>query len=474
VEDSGGAGGHLGPGGSAGGTGRPAGPPAGQPPGRTWIRRLAAGIGPDLALLRRSAEFRRLYAGQTWAFLGSSISFVGLPYQAYQLTHSSLVVGLLSFAELVPLVATALLGGALADAVDRRRLIRLCQLFLCGSGAALALNAAAWHQLWLLFLLAVLSTGLYGLQRPSLEALVPVLVRRDELPAAAALTGLLGNAVSLAGPLLGGVAIAAGGLPVAYLADSAACVVALLAFSRMRATPPPPDAARPSLSSVRAGLRYARSRPELLGTYLIDICAMLFGAPYALFPAIAARLGGPAVLGLLYAAPAAGALIVSMTSGWTRHVSRHGRAIVLAVCGWGAGIVAFGFAPGLWWAVAALAAAGGADMVSGIFRMTMWNQTIPASLRGRLAGLEMISYTTGEPVGNLEAGLVASVTGSVRIAVVSGGVISVLGAVVVAAALPMLWRFDARDHPGDPGLPPGHDPAPGEDPAPLSSGPAVP
>jgi MFS family permease len=404
------------------------------------------------------------------SFAGSMISFVAMPYQAYRLTHSSLVVGLLSFAELAPLVATALLGGALADAVDRRRLIRGSQLFLCGAGAALALNAAAWHQLWLLFLLAVLTVGLYGLQRPSLEALVPVLVRHDELPTAAALTGLLGNAASLAGPLLGGFLIKAGGLPLAYIADSAACVISLVVFMRMRAVPPAADEARPSLRGIADGLRYARGRPELLGTYLIDISAMLFGAPYALFPAIAARLGGPAVLGLLYAAPAAGGLIVSMTSGWARRVSRHGRAIVLAVCGWGAGIAAFGFATSLWWAVAALAAAGAADMVSGIFRMTMWNQTIPASLRGRLAGLEMISYTTGEPVGNLEAGLVAAATGSVRIAVVSGGVLSVLGAAVVTAALPKLWRFDARDHASNAGPLPGEDhPAAG-----VNAGPAAP
>ena len=157
------------------------------------------------------------------------------------------------------------------------------------------------------------------------------------------------------------------------------------------------------------------------------------------------------MLGLLYAAPGAGGLVVSMTSGWVSHVHRHGRAIVLAVCGWGAGIAAFGFATSLWWAVAALAAAGAADMISGIFRMTMWNQTIPATLRGRLAGLEMISYTTGEPVGNLEAGLVAAATGSMRIAVVSGGALSVLGAAAVAAVLPALWRFDARDHPVIPG-----------------------
>jgi MFS family permease len=311
--------------------------------------RLTARIGPDVALLRRSREFRLLYGGQMSSFADSMISFVAMPYQAYQLTRSSLVVGLLSFAELAPLVATALLGGALADAVDRRRLIRGSQCLLCGCGAALALNASAWHQLWLLFLLAAASAGLYGLQRPSLEALVPVLVRRDELPAAAALTGLLGNAASLAGPLLGGFLIKLGGLPVAYTAGSAACVIALAAFTRMRATPPPPDAARPSLRGVADGLRYASSRPELLGTYLIDILAMLFGAPYALFPAIADRLGGPAVLGLLYAAPGAGGPIVSMTSGWTSHVHRHGRAIAAAVGGWGAGIAAFGFATSLWW-----------------------------------------------------------------------------------------------------------------------------
>jgi len=415
--------------------------------GSRGARRLAARIVPGLAPLRRSRQYRLLCAGQMTSFAGNMISFVAMPYQAYQLTRSSLVVGLLSVAELAPLVVTALLGGALADRVDRRRLIRASQCFLCGIGAALALNAAAWRQLWLLFLLAVLGAGLLGVQRPSLEALVPVLLRRDQLPAAAALTGLLGNAVSLAGPLLGGFLIRLGGLPAAYAADSAASVIALLAFARLSAVPPLPEAARPGLRGIADGVRYARSRPELLGSYLIDMSAMLFGAPQALFPAIAARLGGPTVLGLLYAAPAAGGLIVSMTSGWASRVHRHGRAIEAAVCGWGAGITAFGFAPGLWWAVAALAAAGAADMVSGIFRMTMWNQTIPAGLRGRLAGLEMISYTTGEPAGNLEAGLVATATGSVRIALVSGGVLSVLGAAAVVAALPGLWGFDARDHP---------------------------
>jgi hypothetical protein len=408
---------------------------------------------PDLSPLRRSPDFRRLYAGQAASLAGSMITYVALPYQAYQVTRSSLVVGLLSVAELVPLVAAALLGGALADAADRRRLILGAEAGGLAVAAALAANAAAWHQVWLLFVLAVVSAFGFGMQRPSLDALVPQLVARDDLASAASLSGLLGNGAQLLGPLLGGTLIAAAGLPAAYLADAATCLAGLVMFARLRSFPPAPEADRPSLRGVAEGLRYVRGRPEILGTYLIDIAAMFFGAPYALFPAVAARLGGAEALGLLYAAPGAGALLISATGGWAGHVHRHGRAIALAVGAWGLAIAAFGFAPGLWWAVAALGAAGAADMISGIFRMTMWNQTIPARLRGRLAGLEMISYTTGEPAGGLESGLVASLTGSARISIVSGGVACLVGAVAVTLALPALWRYDARAVPV-PGPPP--------------------
>jgi hypothetical protein len=425
---------------------------ADDPPSRPR-RGAAARLGPDLAPFGRSREFRLLYTGQAAGSAAAMIGFVAMPYQAYQLTRSSLIVGLLSFTELVPLLVAGVLGGTLADALERRRLILLTEGCLGAGAAGLVANALLWRQLWVLFLLAGLITGVGGLQRPSLEVLVPRLVARDDLPAAAALSGLLGNVANIAGPLIGGVLIAAAGLPVAYGVNGAVSVVALATFARMRPSPPAPGADRPSLRGTLEGLRYARSRPELMGTYLIDIGAMFFGAPYALFPQIAAGLGGPAVLGLLYAAPSAGGVIVSLTSRWTSRVHRHGRGIVLAVCGWGAGIAAFGFAPDLALALAALAAAGGADMVSGLFRMTMWNQTIPASLRGRLAGIEMISYTTGEPVGNLESGLVASLTGSVRIAVVSGGALCLAGALAVTVALPMLWHYDSRDSPGQDRLP---------------------
>jgi predicted MFS family arabinose efflux permease len=418
-----------------------------RPPGGGIARRAAAALRPDLSPLRHSADYRRLYGGQAASFAGSMITYVALPYQAYQLTGSSLIVGLLSVAELVPLVLAALLGGLLADAADRRLLILAAEggaLLVC---AGLAVNAMAWHQVGLLFVLSVVAGFGFGLQRPSLEALVPQLVAREDLPAAANLSGLMGTAAQVLGPLVGGVLIAAAGLSAAYWIDAASCAVALAAFARLRSFPPAPEADRPSLRGIADGLRYARGRPEILGTYLIDISAMFFGAPFALFPAYAARIGGAAALGLLYAAPGAGALLISITGGWAGKVHRHGRAIVLAVCGWGLAIAAFGLAPGLWWAVAALAAAGGADMISGIFRMTIWNQTIPSRLRGRLAGLEMISYTTGEPLGNLESGLAAALTGSVRIAIVSGGVACLAGAVAVTLALPALWRYDARAAP---------------------------
>jgi MFS family permease len=408
----------------------------------TFLRRLR----PDLAPIRHSREFRLLYTGQAASSGGVMICYVALPFQAYQISHSSLVVGLLSCTELLPVLLAGLVGGALADALERRRLILITQAVAVGCAALLVANALLWRQLWLLFALAGLLAGAFGVQRPSVDALVPRLIGHDDLPGAAALAGLLGTVSQTAGPLLAGGLLTAG-LPLAYSVGGAACTAAVVPFALMRSFPPTPDADRPSLRGLAEGLRYAKSRSDLLGTYLIDIGAMFFGAPYAVFPQLAAQasgLGGPAVLGLLYAAPGIGSMAVSATSTWTRHVHRHGRAIALAVCGWGIAIAGFAFAPDLPLAVLALALAGGSDMVSGIFRMTMWNQTIPARVRGRLAGLEMISYSTGEPLGNLEAGAVATLTGSVRAAVVSGGLLSLAGAVIVSLALPALWRYDAR------------------------------
>jgi Transmembrane secretion effector len=436
----------------------PGRPPPGQSPsarpaagGR--LRGLAARLRPDLTPLRHSAQFRRLYGGQWASFAGSMITYIALPYQIYRLTGSSLMVGLLSLAELAPLIAAGLLGGLLADSADRRRLILAAEAGGLGVAAGLAANAAFWHLTWPLFVLAVVGAACGGLQRPSIESLVPQFVSHADLPAASALTSLLANAAQVLGPALGGSLIAVAGLPAAYLIDAASCVAGLALFARLRSVPAAPEDASVSLRSVAEGLRYVRARPEILGTYVIDLVAMFFGAPFALFPAYAASVGGPAVLGLLYAAPGAGALLAGATSGWARHVRRHGRAIVVAVAGWGLGIAALGVAPGRWLALAGLALAGAADEISGIFRTTLWNQTIPARLRGRLAGLEMISYSAGTPLGGLESGVAASLAGSVRVAILSGGLFCVAGAAAVTAALPALWRYDAGDGAGGPDRP---------------------
>jgi len=398
----------------------------------------------DVGPLRRHRDFRLLFTGQALSFFGSEVTFVAIPYQTFQLTHSTLAVGLLSLAEFLPLMVMAFVGGALSDAFDRRRMVQLAEL---GSGLAigvLLLNSLLPEpRVWVLFAVAPVLAALYGILRPSLDALVPRLVTREEIPAASALEGFRGTLGSIAGPALAGVIIAGAGLPTAYAVDVATFGLSLVALWFMRPVPPPPDAPPVSLQSITEGVRYARSRQELIGTYGVDIIAMFFGMPMALFPAIAEGFGGAGVLGLLYAAPAVGSLLATVTSGWVGRVNRHGLAIIIAAAVWGAAIVGFGLAPNLALALAGLVVAGGADMVSGIFRMTIWNQTIPDRLRGRLAGIEQISYTSGPLLGNVEAGVVASLAG-VRASVVSGGVLCVVGVVLAAIALPAFRRYDAR------------------------------
>jgi MFS family permease len=403
-----------------------------------WLRLATVDTRP----LRRR-EFRLLFLARTVSFAGTMITFVAIPFQVYRLTGSTLAVGLLGLVELVPLLLTALVGGALADARDRRRMVQRTELALAGLSAVLAANAALDRpRVWVLYAVAAAMAALDGLQRPSLDALLPRLVPRQEVTAAAALGALQQDLAMVAGPALGGLLIAVAGLPTAYTVDVASFGLALLVLARMRAVPPPTGAERPSLRGILDGVRYARGRPELLGTYFVDMAAMVFGMPMALFPAIADRYGGPGVLGLLYAAPAAGSLLVNATSGWTGRVRRHGLAVLAAATVWGLAVAGVGLAGALWLAVGLLVVAGAADMVSGLFRMTIWNQTVPDRLRGRLAGLEMLSYSSGPALGNLEAGLVASRFG-VQASVVSGGLLCVAAVGLLALALPGFRAYDA-------------------------------
>ena len=408
------------------------------------LGRALRAVAVDAALLRRRRELRLLMIGQGVSLLGTAVTLVAIPVQMYELTGSTVAVGLVGATQFVPIVALALLGGALADAFDRRRLMITAELgSLTVIGALFANALLPDPQLWVLYVASALLAGFMAILRPPLDALVPRLVERHELPAASALYGAVRNASALGGPALAGVLIATAGFEATYGLDALSFLISLAALWRMRTPPPAPDAEPPSWRGIVEGVRFARSKPELVGTYLIDINAMFFAMPEALFPAYAERHGGAAVAGLLYAAPAAGALALSLASGWTRHVVRHGRAVVLAAAGWGAAIVVFGLAGPLWLAVAALAVAGASDAVSAIFRATIWNETVPDRMRGRLAGMEMISYTSGPTLGNVEAGFAAALIG-LRGSIVAGGVLCVAGSAALAAALPGLWRYESE------------------------------
>lgn len=419
-------------------------------PPRRWFHLATVDITP----LRRHRDFRLLFIGRMVSFFGSMLTVVAFPYQVYLLTHNVLLVGTLGMFEFAAILAFAFLGGALADAQDRRTMVLASEAALLACSLLLAGNSALSHpQVWLLFVVAT-AWGLFdAVQRPSLDAMLPRLVDRDELSAAAALGSLRGTMGQILGLAFGGVLVASFGLTATYLIDGATFVVGLVCLWLMREVPPPADAERPSLRRVAEGLRYARSRPELIGTYLIDMVAMFFGMPTALFPAIATGLGGAKVLGLLYAAPAVGSFVFSATSGWTSRVHRHGMGVIVAAVLWGLAVIGFGFAPGLLGALGFLALAGAADMMSGLFREVIWNQTIPDSLRGRLASIEMVSYTSGPALGNFEAGVVASLF-NIRVSIVSGGALCVIGCALTALALPAFRAYDARIHPGPAAVPP--------------------
>lgn len=400
----------------------------------------------DISPLRVSRDYRLLFFGQLISAFGTAMSFVVVPVQVYQLTNSTLLVGLLSAAEFALILLMAFVGGAYADFIDKRKMLRLTEVGQTLVTALLVFNATLVRpQVWLLFVCAALHAGLAALQRPSFEAMMQKIVTPDLLPSVAALNSFRWNVTTIFGPALAGIILARFGASIAYAIDLATFVASLAAVFMIRAAPAAMQAEgeRPSLKSVVEGVRYAWRRKEILGTYLIDMNAMFFGMPTALFPAIAANFGAGTV-GLFYAAPSVGALLATLTSGWAKRVHRHGLCVAVAAALWGVAMIFFGFAENLYVALFCLALAGGFDMISGVFRMTIWSQTIPHHLRGRLAGLEMISYTSGPKLGDAEAGLVATLF-SVRASVVSGGILCVVGTALISALLPQFIRYDGRE-----------------------------
>jgi MFS family permease len=402
------------------------------------------GLLPDLAVWRESADFRRLWVAGVITNFGSFLTFVALPVQLKDLTGSAVAVGAIGAVELVPLIVFGLYGGALADAMDRKLLIvatEAAQGLLVG---CLLLNTLLPHPVvWPLYAAAALSSALTGLQRPALDAIVPRIVTREQLTAAAALNALRWQFGAIAGPAAAGLVIAWAGLGWAYGADAVTFAVSVLLGLGLRRSPAAHDARPPSLRGIAEGARYAWSRKELLGTYAIDLAAMFFAYPAAIFPFLADDLHARWSLGLMYAAGSVGSLVVSLTSGWSARVHRHGRMVILAAAGWGAAMAAAGWTTEVWTVLGCLAVAGGCDMISGIGRSTMWNQTIPDELRGRLAGIELLSYSVGPQLGQLRSGTVAAIS-SARASVWTGGVACVAAVALLATSLPALSAYDAK------------------------------
>jgi MFS family permease len=407
-----------------------------------------AAVVPDVAPLRGPGArgFRAMFTSRTVAYLGSQAAEVALLVQAQRITGSPLVVGTLGLAELVPLVVFGLYGGVLADRFDRRALMRWCEPGLAACALLLLVNSLLPRpQLWPLYVIAGLMMALTSLQRPAFEAATPRVVPSAQLTAAAAILSLSTNASVLVGSSLGGVLAAAPGPWLVYALDAAGFTVSFVMLSRLPKLPPArEDAAEPApaLREILVGLRYAVGRRDLLGSYLADLSAMIFAYPNAMLPFLAAQLHAPWSTGLMFAAPSAGAFCVSATSGWMPRVRRHGLAIALAAAGWGLAMALAGLAPDVYVALACLAVAGGADECSAVFRDTMWKQSIPDHLRGRMAGIELLSYAAGPPAGQLRSGAVAAVT-SVRFSLASGGLACVAAVACVAAALPAFRRYTA-------------------------------
>nr|WP_203601915.1 MFS transporter [Streptomyces sp. SID9727] len=403
-----------------------------------------AALLPDLSPWRSSADFRLLWVQGIVTYFGSFMALIALPLQIKDLTGSPLAVGAMGAVELVPLVLCGLYGGALADAADRRKIILATEAGLGLLALVLLVNAALPDpMLWPLYGVAAGVSALAGLQRPALDSLIARIVPHDQLPAAAALNSLRWQAGAIMGPSLAGLVVAYAGHATAYSITVVTFAASVLMCRGLAPAPPAETGRKPSLRGIVEGARYAWSRPVLLGTYAIDMAAMFFAFPNAIFPFLADELDADWSLGLMYAAGSVGSLVLGLTSGWTSRVRRHGLFVVFGAAVWGLSIAAAGWFGDVWLVLVCLGFAGAGDMLSGLGRSTIWNQTIPEELRGRLAGIEVLSYSVGPQLGQVRAGGMAGWTGT-RPAIWTGGVACVASVALLAAALPKLLTYDSE------------------------------
>jgi MFS family permease len=394
-------------------------------------------------------DFRNMWFGQAVSTIGGEIGAVAVPYQVYTLTHSTALVGLLGLASLIPLLFVPLIGGAIADANDRRSVLLRTETGMAVVAGAFVLNSQLAHpRVWALFVLQSVAVAIFSLGRPAMSSLTPRLVPDEEIPAAVALSSVYNSLAGVGGPAVGGILIKLVGFSWTYGIDLVTYAASFFVIWLLPRLPPIEDVDRPSLKSIVDGFRFLKGRQPILGIFAVDTSAMVFGMPTALFPALALhRLGGDAsTVGYLYAAPYAGALVCSLASGWTSHVRRQGVAVTIAACVWGLAIAGFGFMTTLWPALLLLAVAGGADFFSAVLRSTMLLRVTPDHLRGRLSGIEFTQVASAPNLGDLEAGVLASLT-SLRFSIVSGGILCVVGCIATALALPGFLRYDSREPP---------------------------
>ena len=398
----------------------------------------------DLTPLKKYRDFRLLWTAGLFSYFGSMITFVALPFQIKELTNSYWAVGLIGAVEIIPLTIFGLYGGVLADYVDRKKMIWLTEFGTLIATAILFLNSLREKpSVILLFVIAAIFAALSGLKRPSQDAILPRLVSHADLPSASALMSLRWQFGGIVGPSAGGIIIAAHGAGAGYFIDCCTFIISLALLWRVRSVAPIGKTTPPSVAALMEGIRYAYNRKDLLGTYVVDLAAMFLAMPMALFPFWADAIGAPYALGFFYSSITIGAVLVTLMSGWMRNYPHHGRAVVIGALGWSVAIVVAGSTDSLYLVIASLVVAGAFDQVSALFRGFIWNQSIPDELRGRLAGIEMLSYLLGPLGGQARAGGMAALT-SLRTSIVGGGLLCVGFVAAISAAMPKFRKYDVR------------------------------
>jgi len=396
----------------------------------------------DLTPIKKYRDFKLLFTAGLFSYFGSMITFVALPFQIKELTGSFWAVGLIGVVEIIPLIVFGLYGGVLADYLDRKKMIWFTEFGTLIATSILLINSLQEEpSVILIFVIAAIFAALSGLKRPSQDAILPRLVNHDDLPSASALMSLRWQFGGIVGPSVGGIIIASYGAGAAYLIDCLTFVISLALIWQVKSVPPLDKATPPSMAGLMEGLNYAYKRKDLLGTYVVDLAAMFLAMPMALFPFWADEIGAPYALGFFYSSITFGAVLVTLLSGWMRNYPHHGRAVIIGALGWGVAIVAAGSSNSLVLVITCLVIAGAFDQVSALFRGFIWNQSIPDELRGRLAGIEMLSYLLGPLGGQARAGGMAAMS-SLRISIVGGGLLCIGFVSLIAASMPKFRSYD--------------------------------